>query len=159
MPKDKSLREHLVELLKGGHAHADFETAIKGLGPNLRGKRPKNAEHSPWQLLEHMRIAQWDILEFIRNPDHVSPKFPEGYWPPSKAPPHERAWDKSAKAFRADHNALIKLVENESTDLLAKILHGDGQTVLREVLLAADHTAYHLGALILLRRLLGAWHE
>lgn len=159
MPKDKALRGHLVELLKGGHAHADFETAIKGLPPNLRGKAPKGAEHSPWQLLEHMRIAQWDILEFIRKPDHVSPKFPEGYWPKSQTPPNKSEWDKSAKAFRNDHKALIKLVENDSTDLPAKIPHGDGQTVLREVLLAADHTAYHLGALILLRRLLGAWKE
>lgn len=159
MPKDKALRGHLVELLKGGHAHADFETAIKGLPPNLRGKAPKGAEHSPWQLLEHMRIAQWDILEFIRKPDHVSPKFPEGYWPKSQTPPNKSEWDKSAKAFRNDHKALIKLVENDSTDLPAKIPHGDGQTVLREVLLAADHTAYHLGALIFLRRLLGAWKE
>ncbi len=159
MQKDKALREHLVELLKGGHAHADFETAIKDLAPNLRGKTPKNAEHSPWQLLEHMRLAQRDILEFIRNPDHVSPKFPEGYWPKSQTPPNESAWEKSAKAFRADHKALIKLVESESTDLFAKIPHGDGQTVLREVLLAADHTAYHLGALVLVRRLLGAWQE
>ncbi len=159
MQKDKALREHLVELLKGGHAHADFETAIKDLAPNLRGKTPKDAEHSPWQLLEHMRIAQWDILEFIRNPDHVSPEFPEGYWPKSQTPTNKTAWDKSATAFRADHNALIKLVENESTDLFSKIPHGDGQTALRELLLAADHTAYHLGALVLVRRLLGAWHE
>ncbi|HEV7220393.1 MAG: DinB family protein [Terriglobales bacterium] len=159
MQKDKALREHLVELLKGGHAHTDFETAVKDLAPNFRGKTPKGAEHSPWQLLEHMRIAQWDILEFTRNPDHVSPKFPEGYWPKSQTPPNESAWDKSAKAFRADHKALIKLVENESTDLLVKIPHGDGETVLREVLLAADHNAYHLGALVLVRRLLGAWQE
>ena len=159
MQKDKALREHLVQLLKGGNAHADFETAIKDLPPNLRGKTPKNAGHSPWQLLEHMRIAQWDILEFVRNPDHVSPKFPEGYWPKSQTPPGKEAWDKSAKAFRADHKALIKLVENESTNLLARIPHGDGQTVLREVLLAADHTAYHLGALVLVRRFLDAWHE
>ena len=159
MQKDKALREHLVQLLKGGNAHADFETAIKDLAPNLRGKTPKNAGHSPWQLLEHMRIAQWDILEFVRNPDHVSPKFPEGYWSKSQTPPRKEAWDESAKAFRADHKALIKLVENESTDLLARIPHGDGQTVLREVLLAADHNAYHLGALVLVRRFLDAWHE
>ncbi|HEY5254561.1 MAG TPA: DinB family protein [Acidobacteriaceae bacterium] len=159
MQKDKALREHLVQLLKGGNAHADFETAIKDLPPNLRGKTPKNAGHSPWQLLEHMRIAQWDILEFVRNPDHVSPEFPKGYWPKSQTPPDKEAWDKSAKAFRGDHKALIKLVENEPTDLLARIPHGDGQTVLREVLLAADHTAYHLGALVLVRRFLGAWHE
>jgi DinB superfamily len=158
MQKDKALREHLVELLKGGHAHADFEIAIKDMPANLRGKIPKGAEHSPWQLLEHMHLAQRDIFEFIRNPDHVSPKFPEGYWPKSPTPPTKDAWDKAEKAFRADHKALIHLVEDESTDLLAKIPHGDGQTVLREVLLAADHTAYHLGAFVLLRRMLGAWN-
>jgi hypothetical protein len=106
-----------------------------------------------------MRLAQWDILEFTRNPDHVSPKWPEGYWPKSPAPPNRDAWEKTAKAFRADHKALVDLVEDESTDLFAKIPHGDGQTVLREILLAADHTAYHLGAFILLRRMLGAWNE
>jgi hypothetical protein len=159
MLKDKALREHLVELLKGGHAHADFETAIKDMPTNLRGKIPEGGGHSPWQLLEHLRLAQWDILEFTRNPDHVSPKWPEGYWPKSAAPPNKDAWDKTAKAFRADHKALIHLVENESTDLFAKIPHGDGQTVLREILLAADHTAYHLGAFILLRRMLGTWSQ
>ncbi len=158
MQRDKALREHLVELLKGGHAHADFEAAIKDMPANLQGKIPEGAEHSPWQLLEHMRLAQWDILEFSRNSDHVSPKFPEGYWPKSPTPPTKDAWDKTAKAFRADHKALIHLVEDESTDLFAKIPHGDGQTILREVLLAADHTAYHLGAFILLRRMLGAWN-
>jgi hypothetical protein len=159
MKKEKALHEHLVELLKGGNAHADFETAVKDMPTSLRGKIPKGAGHSPWQLLEHMRIAQWDILEFIRNPNHVSPKFLEGYWPKSKTPPTKDAWDKTAKRFRADHKAMIKLVQNEATDLFAKISHGDGQTVLREVLLAADHTAYHLGAFVLLRRLLGAWQE
>jgi len=158
MQKDKVLREHLVELLKGAHAHADFETAIQDMPANLRGKIPEGAEHSPWQLLEHMRLAQWDILEFTRNPDHVSPKWPEGYWPKSPTPPTKDAWKKTAKAFRAGHKALIHLVEDESTDLFAKIPHGDGQTVLREVLLAADHTAYHLGAFVLLRRMLGAWN-
>jgi hypothetical protein len=158
MQRDKALREHLVELLKGGHAHADFETAIKDMPANLRGETPEGAEHSPWQLLEHMRLAQWDILEFSRNPNHVSPKFPEGYWPRSKTPPNQDAWDKTVEAFRADHKELIKLVENESTDLFAKIPHGEGQTILREVLLAADHNAYHLGAFVLLRRLLGAWN-
>ncbi len=157
MRNDKALREHLVQLLKGGNAHVDFDGAIKGLPANLRGKTPRGAEHSPWQMLEHMRIAQWDILEFIRNPNHVSPKFPEGYWPKSKTPPDAYVWDKTVKAFRGDQKALVKLVENESTDLLAKIPHGDGQTVLREVLLVADHTAYHLGTFGLLRRLLGPW--
>jgi hypothetical protein len=158
MRNDNVLPEHLVQLLKGGNAHLDFDAAVKGLPASVRGKKPASAEHSPWQILEHMRIAQWDILEFIRNPDHVSPEFPEGYWPKSQDPPSEEAWDKSAERFRADLKSMIQIVENESTDLFAKLPHGDGQTILREALLVADHNAYHLGQLVLLRRLLGAWH-
>ncbi len=104
-----------------------------------------------------MRIAQWDILEFARNPKHKSPEFPKGYWPEAPTPPNEKAWQKSVNAFRADLKAMTELVANESTDLFAKIPHGDGQTVLREALLLADHNAYHLGQLVLVRRLLGAW--
>jgi hypothetical protein len=157
MEKDKSLREHLLYLLKGDGAHLDFEAAIKDLPASLRGERPKGAEHSPWEVLEHLRIAQWDILEFTRNPRHVSPEFPGGYWPSTQAPLDEKAWDRSVEAFRADLNAMAELVANESIDLYARIPHGNGQTVLREALLVADHNAYHLGQLVLLRRLLGAW--
>ena len=157
MRNDKSLREHLVQLFKGDNAHLNFEAAIKALPRNVRGKTPEGAEHSPWQLLEHMRLAQWDILEFARNPDHVSPAFPEGYWPKSQTPPSEKDWEKSVASFGADLKAIIQIVENESTDLFAKIPHGDGQTILREVLLVADHNTYHLGQFVLLRRLLGAW--
>ena len=159
MATDKSLREHVVNLLKGGSAHVSFDNAIKDLPADFRGKRPKGAEHSPWELLEHTRIALWDILEFTRNPKHVSPEFPAGYWPASPAPPDAKAWDKSVNAFRADLKALADLVADERTDLLAPLVHGDGQTVLREALVAADHNAYHLGELVLLRRLLGAWQE
>ena len=154
---DAALREHVVNLLTGGHAHATFEDAVKGLAVELRGKTPKGAEHSPWELLEHLRIAQWDILEFSRDPHHKSPDFPKGYWPDSKGPADEKAWDKSVRAFRRDLKEFCDLVHDESTDLLAVIPHGDGQTVLREALLAADHNAYHLGQLVLVRRLLGAW--
>jgi hypothetical protein len=154
---DKALREHLIKLLKGSEAHADFDAAVKDMPAALRGKTPKGAEHSPWELLEHLRIAQWDILEFAHDPKHKSPEFPSGYWPKSPEPPNEKVWNKSADAFRADRQALCDLVANESTDLFAKIPHGDGQTVLREALLAADHNAYHTGQLILVRRLLGAW--
>jgi hypothetical protein len=157
MRNDKSFREPLIQLLKGGNAHLNFTAAIKALPSNVRGKTPDGAEHSPWQLLEHMRIAQWDILEFTRNPDHVSPPFPEGYWPKSPAPPSEKDWEKSVESFGADLKAIIQIVENESTDLFAKIPHGEGQTILREVLLVADHNTYHLGQFVLLRRLLGAW--
>jgi hypothetical protein len=158
MGSDKSLRQHLLKLLQGGEAHPDFEAAVKGLPAGLRGKRPPGAAHSPWEVLEHMRIAQWDILEFTRNPSHVSPEFPVGYWPNAPAPPNDKAWNKSADAFRADLKAMSELVANESNDLLAPIPHADGKTILREALLVADHNAYHLGALVLLRRLLGAWH-
>ena len=153
----KSLRDHLVALLKGGQAHVTLEAAIKGLPAALRGKRPKGAEHSPWEILEHIRIAQWDILEFSRSATHVSPKWPEEYWPVTKAPPNERAWAKCVRAIHADLEAMCVLVTNESTDLHAAIAHGTGQTILREALLMADHNAYHLGEMVMLRRTLGAW--
>jgi DinB family protein len=155
--KEASLREHLVSLLTSSHAHVTFEAAIKGLPVELRGKRPKNAEHSPWEIVEHLRIAQWDILEFSRDARHASPDWPSGYWPKSPAPPDEKAWDKSVRAFRRDLKAMCNLVTDESTNLHAKIPHGDGQTILREALLVADHNAYHIGELVLVRRLLGAW--
>jgi len=157
MANDAALRAHLVSLLKGGGAHLTFDAAVKDLPVTLRGKRPRGSEHSPWEVLEHMRIAQWDILEFSYNSKHVSPEFPAGYWPRKPAPPNAQAWTKSVNAFRRDLKAMIKLVEDESTDLFAKIPHGDGQTILREALVVADHNAYHLGQFVLLRRLLGAW--
>ena len=157
MAKDAALREHLVSLLTGGNAHTTFEDAVKNMPAEQRGKRPKGAEHSPWQLLEHLRIAQWDILEFSRDAKHKSPKWPEEYWPKSPMPPDEKAWDKSVRAFRRDLKTLCALVSDAKTDLYAKIPHGDGQTILREVLLTADHNAYHLGQLVLVRKLLGAW--
>lgn len=149
------LRDHVLALLRGGGAHVDFDTAVKGLPAELRGKKPKGAEHSPWQILEHLRIAQWDILEFSRDSKHVSPKWPAGYWPTVQAPPNQRAWGKAVRTFRGDLNAMCELVKSAS--LFARIPHGDGQTILHEALLVADHNAYHLGELVLVRRLLGAW--
>jgi DinB superfamily len=157
MPDDASLRRHLVELLKGGNAHADFDKAIAGLPVKLRGARVKDLPYTAWQLLEHLRIAQWDILEFSRNPKHVSPDWPSGYWPESGAPPNAAAWNKSVAAFHKDLAAMQALVKNPKTDLFARIPSGTGQTILREAMLVADHNAYHLGELIVLRRLLGAW--
>jgi hypothetical protein len=157
MQKDAILRKQLVTLLTGSEAHADFDAAIKGLPPELRGKTPKDAEHSPWELVEHLRIAQWDILEFSRNAEHKSPKWPDEYWPETPAPADSAAWEQSVKTIRKDLKAFCDLIEDDSTDLFAKIPHGDGQTILREALLAADHTAYHVGQLVLVRRLLGAW--
>ena len=154
-----ALREHVLYLLREGGAHLDFDKAIAGLPDKLRGARPDGVPHTPWRLLEHMRIAQWDILEFCRNPKHVSPKFPDGYWPKGDAPPQSAAWDASVKSFRADLKAMQDLVADPATDLFAKIPHGDGQTILREALLVADHNAYHLGQLVVVRRALGAWPE
>jgi hypothetical protein len=155
--QERSLRDHVVYLLRGGGAHLDFDTAVADMPPELRGVKPERIPYSPWQLLEHMRIAQWDILEFSRNPSHVSPPWPDGYWPETQAPPDSEAWDRSIDAFRRDLTAMQNLVTDPSADLFAPIPHGQGQTLLREALLVADHNAYHLGQLIVVRRALGAW--
>src|SRR5690242_6385760 len=159
MDNTAELRKHVIYVLNGGGAHVNIEAAMARFRAARRGKKSKGAPHTAWQLLEHMRIAQWDILEFSRNPKHVSPEFPAGYWPNSEAPPTDRAWNESLRKFRADLEAMVTLVSDPKTDLFAPIPHGDGQTILREALLAADHNAYHVGQLILLRRLLGAWPE
>ncbi len=152
-----SLRQHLIDLLDGGNAHAKFDGVIKDLAPKLRGAKPDKFPHSPWMLLEHIRIAQWDILEFSRSEKHVSPKWPEGYWPKNAAPASSAAWNKSVRQVRRDLKAMQKLVGDPKTDLFARIPWGNGQTILREALLVADHSAYHLGQLLDVRRLLGDW--
>ncbi len=156
---DASLRRHLLELLKGGNAHVRFEEAIAGIPAKLRGRKPAGLPHSPWMLLEHMRIAQWDILEFSRNRKHVSPDWPKGYWPGSATPPNQSAWNASIKAFGKDLKAMQNLVANPKTGLHTPIPWGEGQTILREALLLADHNAYHVAQLVDVRRLLGAWPE
>ncbi len=159
MIDDKALRDQILAVLRGGNAHAGFDPTVADLAPEHRGVRPEGAPHSAWQLLEHLRIAQRDILEFSRDPKHVSPKWPEGYWPQDPAPPNGKAWDESIANFRRDNQALQDLVADSKNDLQTPFPWGDGQTLLREALLAADHNAYHLGQLILVRRLLGAWKE
>jgi hypothetical protein len=154
-----SLREHLLQLLRGGNAHLDFDRAVAGLPGPMRGARPAGVPHTPWRLVEHLRIAQWDILQFCINPRHVSPPFPDGYWPADDAPPGATDWDRSVDTFRADLKAMQDLVTNPSTDLFAPLAHGQGQSVLREALLVADHNAYHIGQLVVVRRALGAWSE
>jgi hypothetical protein len=154
---DKLLREHVVELLNGRGAHAGFDDVAKDMPEKLRGVKPDGLPHSAWMLLEHLRLAQWDILEFSRNPKHKSPKWPEGYWPKTETPPNAAAWNKSIQRFRKDLKAMQDLVANSKTDLYARIPWGDGQTILREALLMADHNAHHLGQLIDVRRLLGTW--
>ncbi|HEV2490678.1 MAG TPA: DinB family protein [Candidatus Acidoferrales bacterium] len=154
---DRALRDHLADLFGKGNAHADWRDILNGIPEALRGVKPARAPHSAWQLLEHLRIAQWDILEFSRNPKHVSPQFPLGYWPATEMPPSVTAWETSVKAFERDLAEMRELVSHPKTDLFARIPHGDGQTILREALVLADHNAYHLGQIVLLRRMLGAW--
>ena len=157
MDHDKALRKHLVNLLTKAEAHADFEKAVKGLAPELRGQTPPGAEHSAWELVEHIRITLWDILDFSRNPEYKEREWPAAYWPTPTENVSDAAWDKSIEGYRGTLKEMCDLVTDESTDLFAKIPHGDGQTVLREAMLAADHTSYHVGQLVLVRRLLGAW--
>jgi hypothetical protein len=150
------VREQIIKLLQGGQAHLTLDDVLKDFPPKLRGVKPEGAPHSAWQLLEHLRIAQWDILEFSRDAKHVSPEWPEGYWPKSEKPTSDAAWNKSIASIKKDSLAMQKLVEDPKTDLYKKIPHGTGQNILREALLVADHNAYHIGQLMLLRRLLGA---
>ena len=159
MAESEALRQHVLDLLRGRNAHADFDTVVADFPSRLRSMKPPGAPHTAWQLLEHMRLAQWDILEFSRDAKHKSPAWPQGYWPKTEAPPNAAAWNNSLRSFRADWKAMAKLVADKKTDLFAKIAHGTGQTILREALLVADHNAYHLGQMVLLRRLLGAWKE
>jgi len=147
----------LLELLRGGHAHATFGDAVKNLPFDKTGIRPRGAPHSAWELVEHMRIAQNDILRFSREPDYVSPKWPEGYWPGSPAPEDEAHWKKSLAAFRRDLKAFESLLRERAADLDKPFPWGQGQTLFREALLIADHNSYHIGQLVLLRRLLDAW--
>jgi hypothetical protein len=154
---EKSLREHLVNVLSGHGAHIDWKATFAGVPPKMRGARPHGLPYSLWELLEHMRIAQSDILEFSRDAEHVSPEWPAGYWPATQAPPNTQAWDKSLKSFEKDLAAMKKLVNSPKTHLFAKIPHGTGQTVLREAILVADHNSYHLGQALAVRRILGIW--
>jgi uncharacterized damage-inducible protein DinB len=156
---DRVMREQLVELLKGGSAHLTFDKAVADLPADLRGAKPAGQPHTPWRLLEHMRIAQRDILDFCQNPKYVAPRWPDEYWPATDAPPAPAAWDKSVKQFRKDLRAMQDLVSDLAARLFAPIPHGQGQTIFREAMLVADHNAYHLGQLVLLRRLLGAWED
>src|SRR5689334_11728996 len=156
MDSDKSLREHLAKLLDGGQAHVTFEAAVKGIPVALRGKRPKGAGHSLWEILEHMRIAQWDILEFSRDANHVSPKWPKGYWPDDDQTGSPEAWDETVQRFQDDLESFEDLLRDPATDLFAKIPHGTGQTILRAALVLADHNSNHLGVLVAINRIINS---
>jgi len=157
MADDKAVREQLARLLAWGDAHVTFDAAVEGIPVKLRGKRPARLPHSIWQLVEHLRIAQYDILEFCVNPQYKEMTWPDDYWPTSAAPRSLSAWTKSLRQFRRDRRALQALAADASIDLEARIPHGSGQTYLRELVLVADHGAYHVGQIVLVRRLLGVW--
>jgi len=157
MDSNHALRQELDRVLSGKGAHAGFDDAVADFPAKLRGVRPEGSPHSAWELLEHIRIAQWDMLEFSRDSKHQSPKWPEGYWPKEPTPPSADAWDESVKACKRDLKEMRKLVTGAASDLYTPIAHGDGQTLLREAIQMADHNAYHVGELVLLRRILGIW--
>jgi hypothetical protein len=151
--EDDSLRKHVLYLLRGGGAHLSFDDFVNSFPADLCNRQIDGLPYTPWQVLEHMRLAQWDILEFSRDPNHVSPEFPKGYWPKRDELGTAALWQNTVDEFRKDLQQMEALVEDESTDLHAKIPHGEGQTILREALLIADHNAYHLGVLAVMARL------
>ncbi len=157
MSADAVMREQLLALLRGGNAHIGFDQAVAEFPMAHINTKPPNVPYTPWHLIEHIRIAQWDILEFIRNPHHVSPNWPEGYWPPSDEEADAARWETSIRDFRADLEAVQYLVSDPGTDLLATIPHAEGYTIFREILLVADHNAYHLGEFAILRQVMDTW--
>jgi hypothetical protein len=154
---EKLVKEQLGRLLKWEDAHVGFDAAVAGIKPRFQGKTPLGAPYSPWQLLEHLRRAQHDILDFCQNPKYKELNWPDDYWPNAAAPPSTKAWANSVRQFKHDRQAFAKLAMDPKIDLTARIPHGQGQTYLREIMLAADHAAYHIGELVLVRRLLGIW--
>ena len=154
---ESAVREHLGRLLTWEDSHVGFETAVARIPPEFRGKMPKGVPYSLWQLLEHMRRAQHDILDFCKNPNYKELHWPDDYWPETATPPSAKEWNDSVRQFQKDRQALVKLAKDSKVDLAAKIPHGQGQTYLREIMLAADHAAYHIGEIVVVRKLLGIW--
>jgi len=157
MSADTILRQQVLALLDGRNAHATLDDVVAGFPPEHFNTRPPNVPYSPWHLLEHIRIAQWDILEFIRDPNYTSPPWPEGYWPAPDAQADEAAWNNTLAAIRADMAALKAMVQDPARDLTAELPHAPGYTLLREALLVADHNAYHIGEFGILRQVMGTW--
>lgn len=154
---DDPLRAHLLEVLEGRGAHLDFDAALAGVPYEAVGVRPEGVPHSLWELVEHLRIALWDLVGFSRDPRHESPGWPDGYWPPAQGPESPAAWQASLDAYRRHLEEMKELVRDEDRDPFQTLPWGDGQTLAREALLAADHAAYHLGQIVDVRRLLGLW--
>jgi hypothetical protein len=157
MPSDQVVREQLLALLIGGNAHMTFEQAVADFPAEYYNTNPPNITYSPWHILEHLRIAQWDILEFIRKPDHVSPEWPKGYWPDPNEMTGQEGWGKTINAFLADLGALRDIVKDPDTDLYAPIPHAQDYTIFREILVVSDHNAYHIGEFGILRQIMGTW--
>jgi hypothetical protein len=146
----------LIDLINGGHAHVSFDNAVTDIAPRYRGVRPEGLPYSIWQLMEHIRITLWDILEFCKSQNHKSPPWPEGYWP-SGTSPTEEAWKRTLAAIKSNRKEFVSLLQSPSTDLFTPFKHGTGQNMIREALLIADHTSYHTGQIIIVRRILGIW--
>jgi hypothetical protein len=157
--REDVLREQLVELLQGGHAHMNFDDAVRDFPPGAMNEMAPNVQYTPWELLEHIRIAQWDILAFIQNPDHVSPDWPRGYWPAEGEKATDAAWAATVRQIQGDREALVALLRDPGTELTSPLPHAPDYTVLREILTAADHSGYHLGEFALLREVMGTWAE
>lgn len=150
-------REHVIWQLEGGHAHLGFEEAVADFPAEAMNQRPPNVSYTPWHLLEHMRLSQWDILEFTVDPDHISPQWPKEYWPGPDAETDEAGWEETLAGFRSDYERLLALARDPQVDLTAPLPHAPNYTVLRELLLAADHNAYHIGEFAILRQVMGTW--
>lgn len=157
--ENRVIHKELLEFLDGGSAHANIDAAVKDFPARLYGEKPKGWPHSAWQLLEHIRITLHDLVEFCSNPNYQATKWPEGYWPKKDAPVSTESWDAAVKAVKKDIREFEKMLKDPNVDIYAKIPWGDGQTILREILLAGDHTSYHAGQLIMLRKQLGAWKD
>lgn len=157
MDDQSAIRELLIEQMTGRHAHVSFDQAIKGLQISDVGSRPEGLPHSIWELVEHIRISQNDILEFSRDPDYKSPSWPKGYWPENPEPGGKKEWEATIEAFHSDHEQMVELIKNPEKDLLMPLPHGSGQTLFREAMLIVDHNSYHIGQIIQVRRLLGSW--
>lgn len=159
MESDTQLREQLLAVLRGGNAHMSFDEAVAGFPAEHRNTKPPHVSYTPWHLLEHLRIAQWDILEFMRDPQHITPPWPEGHWPHPDAEADDEMWEATLAGFRRDFHTIEEIVLDSKTNLFAVIPHGDGQTILREILLVADHNAYHIGEFAVLRQVMQTWGD
>lgn len=157
MTSDQVVRQQLLALLNGGNAHMTFEQAVADFPDEHFNTRPLNIPYTPWHILEHLRIAQWDILDFIRNPDYITPEWPKEYWPDSEATAHQEQWDKTINSFLENLQSLRDIVSDPETDLYGPIPHAPDYNIFREMLVVSDHNAYHIGEFAILRQVMSTW--